>query len=185
VGGWRRTRRPASFTIWVPLARVVGLAVVAVDLCEIIGRLWGVCVESVHVECWMRWQFGSVKRVLRTDDGHDGLELVQERVKGGTKQERLGETKRVKESGYMIVKIESNDVADRRVHGDREVEVERTRRRDEEAGCLTVSPEEERDDTNNLGQDKSRETATHQQRIGRCRPQDGRRQGNAAVAAAG
>jgi hypothetical protein len=30
------------------------------------------------------------------------------------------------------------------VHGDREIEVEWTRRRDEEAGWLTVSPKEER-----------------------------------------
>lgn len=117
---------------------------------------------------------GSTRRLLRTDYGHGRLELVQERLKDGTKQERLGETKRVNESGYMIVKLESNDRANRRVHGVREVEVERTRRRDETSRRVgSKSREKKRDDTNNLEQDKSRETSTHQQRIGRCRRQDG------------
>ena len=87
---------------------------------------------------------GLTKRLLRTEHDHDRLELDRERLKGRTKQERLGETKRVNESGYMVVKLESNHIADRRVHGDREVEVERTRRRDESEGWLKVSRTEER-----------------------------------------
>ena len=118
---------------------------------------------------------GLTKRLVRTEDDHGRLELVQERLKDATKQERLGETKRVNESGHVVVKLESNDndIASRRVHGGREVEVERTRRRDKSAAGQK-SNEQKRDDTNNLEQDKGRKTSTHQQRIGRCRRQDER-----------
>jgi hypothetical protein len=85
---------------------------------------------------------GLTKRLLRTEYDHDRLELVRERLKGRTKQERLGETKRVNESGFVEVKLKSNDRANRRVHGGREVE--RTRRRDESADWLKVSGIEER-----------------------------------------
>lgn len=122
---------------------------------------------------------GSTRRLLRTDYDHDRLELVQEWLKDGTKQERLGEAKRVNESGYMVVKLESNDIANRRVHGGRLVGRLRLRGRDDETSRRVGSESrgQKRDDTNNLEQDKGRETSTHQQRIGRCRRQDARRRG--------